>query len=101
MQDAVRAKKLAYKRMLSQDTRETRQAYKDAKKEAGNSIRKAKNEEWLRLGEEMERDAKRPQRSFWSKVRPKEREITKHIQGFGWKDNLWRGRGDQKMERIL
>ena len=27
----------------------------------------------------MEKDAKRSQRSFWSKVRPKEREITKHI----------------------
>ena len=85
VQDAVRAKKLAYNRMLSQDTIETSQAYKDAKKEARNSIRKAKNEEWLRLGEEMERDAKRSQRSFWSKVRPKEREITKHMKDWDGK----------------
>ena len=33
-------------------------AYSEAKKEAKCRARKAKNEEWLRLGKEMERDDK-------------------------------------------
>lgn len=69
MQDAVRAKKLAYKRMLSQGTEGARLAYKEPKKEAKSSVRRAKNEEWIRLGEEMERDSKRSQRSFWASIK--------------------------------
>ena len=34
-------------------------------------MKKAKNDEWIRLGEEMERDAEGMQKGFWSRVRPK------------------------------
>ena len=44
-------------------------------------VRKAKNEEWTRLGEEMEKDAKGMQKRFWSRVRAKERETTTRIRG--------------------
>ena len=50
VQDEVRAKKIAYKRLLSQQTKETKLAYNEAKKEAKCRVRKAKNEEWIRLG---------------------------------------------------
>ena len=42
-------------------------------------MRKAKNEEWIGLEEEMEKDAKGMQKRFWSKVRAKERETTIQI----------------------
>ena len=44
-------------------------------------MRKAKNEEWIRLGEEMEKDAKGMQKRFWSWVRAKEKETVTHIRG--------------------
>lgn len=48
--------------MLSQDSEEARIAYKEATNEAKSSIRRAKNEEWIRLGEEM--DAKKSKKKF-------------------------------------
>ena len=81
VQDAVRAKKIAYRRLLSQQSEEAKLAYHEAKKEAKCRVRKAKNEEWIRLGKEMERDANGMQKRFWSKVKTKERVTTTHIKG--------------------
>ena len=76
VQEAVRAKKLAYRKLLSQGSEEAKLAYNEAK-EAKMRVRKAKNEEWTRLGEEMEKGQKR----FWSRVRANKRETTTHIRG--------------------
>ena len=53
VQDAVRAKKIAYRRLLSQQSEEAKLTYHEAKKEAKCRVRKAKNEEWIRQGKEM------------------------------------------------
>ena len=81
VQEAVRAKKLAYRKLLNQGSEEARLAYIEAKKEAKVKVRKAKNEEWIRLREEMEKDAKGMQKRFWSRVRAKEKETVTHIRG--------------------
>ena len=81
VQEAFRAKKLAYRKLLDQGSEEAKAAYNEAKKKAKMRVRKAKNEEWTRLGEEMEKDAKGMQKRFWSRVRAKERETTTHIRG--------------------
>ena len=81
MQDAVKAKKVAYKRLLDQGSDEAKLAYSVAKKEAKSRVKKAKNDEWIRLGEEMARDARGMQRRFWSRVRPKGRETATHVRG--------------------
>ena len=67
--------------MLNHQTEEAKLAYNEVKKEAKCRVRKAKNEEWIRLGKEMEREAKGMQRSFWSRVKSKERVTTTHIRG--------------------
>ena len=46
VQEAVRAKKLAYRKLLDQGSEEAKVAYNEAKKEAKMRVRKAKNEEW-------------------------------------------------------
>ena len=81
MQDAVRAKKTVYKRLLNQGSEEAKIVYNEAKREARSRVRKAKNDEWIRLGEEMEKDAKGMQKGFWSRVRPKGRETATHVRG--------------------
>ena len=81
VQEAVRAKKLAYRKLLNQGSEEARLAYNEAKKEAKVRVRKAKNEEWIRLGEKMEKDAKGMQKRFWARVRAKEKETVTHIRG--------------------
>ena len=63
--------------MLSQQSEEAKLAYYEAK----CRVRKTKNEEWIRLGKEMERDTNEMQKRFWSKVKAKERGPTTHIQG--------------------
>ena len=42
-------------------------------------VKKGKNEEWTRLGEEMEKNAKGMQKRFWSRVGVKERETSTHL----------------------
>ena len=44
-------------------------------------MRKAKNEECIRVGEELEKDAKGMQKRFWSRVKAKEKETVTHIRG--------------------
>ena len=66
---AVAAKKMAYRKMLEVETDESRQRYVEAKREAKRVVRRAKNEEWIDLGRELEADALGGQKQFWSKVR--------------------------------
>ena len=42
--------------------------YNEAKLEARKVVRKAKNEEWVQFGKELEKDAKGNQRRFWARV---------------------------------
>ena len=42
--------------------------YNEAKLEAKKVVRKAKNEEWVQLGKELEKDAKGNQRRLWARV---------------------------------
>ena len=95
VQDAVRAKKIAYKRLLSQQAKEAKLAYNEAKKEAKYRVRKAKNEKWIRLGKEMEKEARGMHRRFWSWVKANERVTTTHIRGL---DGELRS-GEEKLSR--
>ena len=54
---AVRRKKLWYKRFLDAGTDEAEKQYNEAKMEAKRVVRKAKNEDWMCLGRELEKDA--------------------------------------------
>ncbi len=51
--------------------------YKDAKLEAKKVVRNAKNEEWMQMGKELEKDAWGNQRKVWARInesrRPKDR----------------------------
>ena len=69
MQKAVAAKKVAYRRMLEVETEESRQSYIEAKREAKKVVRRAKNEEWIDVGRELEADAQGRQKRFWSRLR--------------------------------
>ena len=69
VEDAVRKKKGAYKRWIQVQTSESRDEYLRAKREARDAVRKAKNEEWVKLGESLQNDFSQNQRSFWARVR--------------------------------
>ena len=69
VQKAVAAKKVAYRRMLEVETEESRQRYVEAKREAKKVVRRAKNEEWIEVGRELEADAQGRQKRFWSRLR--------------------------------
>ena len=65
----IRKKKIAYKRWLQVKTTEAREMYNEAKKEARQVARKAKNDEWIQLGESLQHDFAKNQRKFWGKIR--------------------------------
>ena len=54
--------------MLDVGTDEARERYSEAKLEAKRVVRKAKNEEWVQLGRELEKEAVNNQRKFWRRV---------------------------------
>ena len=60
--------KVMYKRLLDAGTVEAKQMYNKAKLVAKNAVRRAKNEEWVKLGRELEKDASSNQQRFWAKV---------------------------------
>ena len=64
----IRKKKIAYKRWLQVKTTEAREMYNEAKKEARQVARKAKNDEWIQLGESLQHDFAKNQRKFWGKI---------------------------------
>ena len=47
-------KEIAYRKMLEVETDESRQKYVEAKREAKRVVRRAKNEEWIDPGRELE-----------------------------------------------
>ena len=57
--------------------------YIDAKLEAKKVVRNAKNEEWMQLGKELEKDARGNQRKCWARInesrRPQERMAHIHV----------------------
>ena len=57
MREIVRKKKLMYKRLLDTGTEDARSHYNEAKVEAKRVVRRAKNEEWVQLERELEKDA--------------------------------------------
>ena len=63
----MREKKMLYRRLLVTGMKEAKQMYNKAKLETRKVVRKAKNEEWVQLGKELEKDAKGNQRSFLGK----------------------------------
>ena len=65
----IRKKKMAYKRWLQVKTEEAKEMYLEAKKEAKQVVRKAKNEEWIEFGESLQVDFVKNQRNFWGKIR--------------------------------
>ena len=46
----------------------TKEEYHKAKREASHVIRTAKNDEWGRLGEELEEDYQRGKGRFWMRI---------------------------------
>ena len=66
---AIRKKKITYKMWLQLKTDEARDVYLGAKREARQVVRKAKNDEWIRMGECLQQDFVKSQRSFWRKIR--------------------------------
>ena len=65
---AVRNKKVMYKRLLDTGTVEAKQMYNKAKLVAKNAVRRANNEEWVKLGRKLEKNASSNQQRFWAKV---------------------------------
>ena len=51
---AVREKKGAYKRWIQVQTSESREEYLRAKRDLKDAVRKAKNEEWIKLGDSLQ-----------------------------------------------
>ena len=68
VRELVRKKKLMYRRLLDTGTEDARRHYNEAKIEAKRVVRRAKNEEWVQLERELEKDAWGDQRRFWARV---------------------------------
>ena len=65
----IKRKKMAYKRWLQVKTEEAREMYLEAKKEAKEVVRKAKNEERIKFSKTLQSDFVKNQRDFWGKIR--------------------------------
>lgn len=71
MKTAVRKKEIAYMKWLQMKTLRFREEYVEAKTEAKRIVRKAQNEEWTKLGIELEDDFHKNQKKFWKSVKRK------------------------------
>ena len=69
VESAVRRKKVMYRRLLDLGTEEAKKNYKEAKAEAKRVARRAKNEKWVQLGRELERDVGGNPRRFWARIK--------------------------------
>ena len=69
VEGAVKRKKEAFSRWLEVKSIEAKEEYRKAKRKASHVIRTAKNDEWRRLGEELEEDYQRGQGRFWMRIR--------------------------------
>ena len=57
VRELVRKKKLIYRRVLDTGTKDARRHYSEAKVEAKRVVKRTKNEEWVQLERELEKDA--------------------------------------------
>ena len=67
--EAAVKEKGAYKRWIQVQTPESRDEYLSTKRGVRDAVRKAKNEEWVKLGESLQADFSQNQRRFWARVR--------------------------------
>ena len=65
VESVIRRKKMLHKMLLQHYTSERKEEYRKVKVEAKRLVRKAKNEEWAKLGERMEKSLMANQREFW------------------------------------
>ena len=68
LRELVRKKKLMYRRLLDTGSEDAGRHYNEITVEARIVVRKNKNDEWIQLGTELEKDAWGNQRRFWSRV---------------------------------
>ena len=61
----IRKKKWLHQMLLQHCTPEMKEEYWKAKREAKQAVCRAKNEEWVKLGERMEKSLLVNQREFW------------------------------------
>ena len=64
----VKKKKLMEWRLLDTGSEDARRHYNEAKVEAKSVVRRAKNEEWVQLERELEKNAWGDQRRFWARM---------------------------------
>jgi len=69
VKSAVRRKKVMYRQLLDLGTEEAKKKYNEAKVEAKRVVRRAKNEEWVQFGRELEKDVRGNPRRFWARVK--------------------------------
>ena len=65
----MRKKTGAYKRWIQVQTSESRDEYLRAKRVARDAVRKAKNEEWVKLGESLQMTSARTKGDFGQEAR--------------------------------
>ena len=65
---AIRKKKLMYTRWMQIRSLEAKENYKQAKKEAREVVRRAKDNEWMELGRSLQQDYQKKQRVFWQRL---------------------------------
>ena len=68
VKSTVRQKKVMYKRLLDFGTEEAKKKYNEAKTEAKRVVRRAKNEEWVQLERELEKDVSGNPQRFWARI---------------------------------
>ena len=68
MRELVRKKKLMYRRLLDTGSEDAGRHYNEITVEARIVVRRNKNDEWIQLGTELEKDAWGNKRRFWSRV---------------------------------
>ena len=68
VREAVRKKKLVYRRLLDAGTEDARRHYNEAKVESRRVVRRAKDEQWVQLGRMLEKDAWGNEWRFWTRV---------------------------------
>ena len=67
----IKSKKNLYKKALNAKTTEAWEEYKKANKEAKKVVREAKERDWIRWGEQLQRNFVENKRAFWKKVKAK------------------------------
>ena len=67
----VKSKKDLYRKVLNEKTDVAWERYKEANKKARRVVREAKERDWIRWGEQLQRNFLENKRAFWKKVKAK------------------------------